>query len=89
MSGSFIHPVEVKNIGAIALRFEGPKPFTLLQGQSCEVQPGNYEVITDDSQQLLIAVILYATGSDFRVEARRGKPGAEFLSSVKLQPTLE
>jgi hypothetical protein len=86
---SFISPVSVQNVGAIALIFEGPKSFVLQPGKSHDVQPGDYEVKTDDRDSLLIASLFYPTGGDFKVEAKRGKPGAEFVSSAKLQPTFE
>jgi hypothetical protein len=86
---SFISPVNVKNTGKIGLIFEGPKPFCLDPGKTHDVQPGDYEVKTDEPEPLLVAYLLYPTGVDFKVEAKRGKPGVEFLSFATLQPTFE
>ena len=86
---SFISPVRVQNIGIIGLSFEGPKSFSLNPGESHDVQPGDYDVKTADPDRLLVAKLFYPTGVDFKVEAKGGKPGVEFLSYAHLKPTLE
>jgi hypothetical protein len=92
---SFIHPVNVKNIGEITLIFEGEKggsqktfqSLLLVKPTTCSLATTKLKLMS--SKKLHVANFLYAIGGAFMIEAKQGKPGVEFLSFANLQPTLE